>query len=194
MPSPFLVGDKVYLRAVERSDAPTLASFFARPEVRRGTRQYRPRSLHAQEEFIQRMTTSETDIMFMVALREEDRAVGVCGLHHIDLRNHHAEMGIAIGDPADWGRGLGADACRVLTTYGFDTVNLHRIWLEVYEDNPAARRIYERLGFSLEGTLRHHGFREGRWWDIHMMGLIAEDWVRSRSARPPSKPSATTTI
>ena len=83
---------------------------------------------------------------------------------------------MVIGDPVDWGHGLGGDACRLLIGYGFGTLNLHRIWLTVYEDNAAGRRIYERLGFRLEGTLRHHGFREGRWWDVHVMGLLADEW------------------
>jgi RimJ/RimL family protein N-acetyltransferase len=174
--TPFLVGEKVYLRGVELADAAAVQSWFNRPEVRRGTRQYLPRNLRSHEERIERMTTDDSTILTAVVLREDDRLVGLCGLHEIDARNHHAEMGLVIGDPADWGRGLGADAARLMVGYGFDTVNLNRIWLEVYEDNPAARRIYERLGFKLEGTLRQHGFRDGRWWDIHYMGLLAHEW------------------
>jgi RimJ/RimL family protein N-acetyltransferase len=174
--TPFLVGDKVYLRAVEVSDAAAVQSWFNRPEVRRGTRQYLPRSLRAHEERLDQMTSDLTTILTAVVLREDDRLIGLCGLHEIDPRNHHAELGLVIGDPADWGRGLGADAARLMVSYAFDTVNLSRVWLEVYEDNPAARRIYERLGFQVEGTLRRHGFREGRWWDIQVMGMLAEEW------------------
>ena len=174
--SAFLVGEKLYLRAMERSDAPQVAAWFARAEVRRGTRQYLPRSLSAHEQRIADGAASAENIMFGVALREDDRLVGACGLHHIDPRNHSAELGMVIGDPADWGRGLGSEAARLLIAYGFDTVNLHRLWLEVYEDNPWARKIYETLGFRLEGTLREHGFREGRWWNLHYMGLLAHEY------------------
>jgi diamine N-acetyltransferase len=178
--APFLVGDKVYLRAAERGDAAQIAAWFGRAEVRRGTRQYRPRTVPAQEQFLEQGTSSPEHIIFAVALREDDRLVGLCGLHKIDPRSHNAELGMMIGDPADWGRGLGREAARLIVAYGFDTANLHRIWLEVYEDNDAARKIYERLGFLLEGTLREHGFREGRYWSLHYMGLLAHEYRASR--------------
>jgi RimJ/RimL family protein N-acetyltransferase len=174
--TPFLIGEKVYLRAMERGDAQLIADWFNREPVRRGTRQYRPQSPEQRLEKLERISASEQDVQFGVALREGDRLIGACGLHSLDECHHHAELGMVIGDPVDWGHGYGADAARLLIGYGFDTLNLHRIWLTVYEDNPAARRIYERLGFRLEGTLRHHGFREGRWWDIHSMGLLADEW------------------
>jgi RimJ/RimL family protein N-acetyltransferase len=174
--TPFLSGEKIYLRGIDKEDAPATVTWFSRPEVRRGTRQYRPKNLHGQIEFLTQMTASPTDILFGIVLKEDDRLIGICGLHHIDPVHHHAELGLLIGDPADWGRGLGGEATRLLVGYGFDSCNLHRIHLTVYEDNPAARRIYERVGFKLEGTLRQHGFREGRWWDIHMMSMLAEEW------------------
>src|SRR5207245_877388 len=144
-------------------------------------RQYRPRSVQAQEEFLQQGSGSPEHIIFSAALREDDRLVGLCGLHKLDPRSHNAELGMVIGDPADWGRGLGGEAARLLIAYGFDIVNLHRIWLEVYEDNPAARKIYEKLGFKLEGTLREHGFREGRWWNLHYLGLLAHEYRMARN-------------
>jgi diamine N-acetyltransferase len=177
---PFLVGDKVYLRVPERADAAQIAGWFGRAEVRRGTRQYRPRTPEMQEKLLQDGTNSPEHIIFSIALQEDDRLVGSCGLHKIDPRNHGAELGMVIGDPSDWGRGLGSEAARLLIAYGFDTVNLHRIWLEVYEDNHGARKIYEKLGFRLEGTLREYGFRDGRWWDLHCMALLDHEYRAAR--------------
>jgi RimJ/RimL family protein N-acetyltransferase len=46
----------------------------------------------------------------------------------------------------------------------------------VYDFNPRARRLYERVGFVLEGTLRHAVFREGRFADVHRMAILAGEW------------------
>ena len=172
----FLNGEKIYLRGASRDDAAISAAWFNRYEVRRGTRQYRPKTIHGQTDFLGQMTESPGDILFVIVNKDDDRPVGLVGLHHLDPRDHHAELGLLIGDPADWGRGLGSEATRLVVAYGFDTCNLHRIYLTVYEDNSGARRIYERMGFKLEGTLREHGFREGRWWDVHMMSMLAHEW------------------
>jgi putative acetyltransferase len=51
-------------------------------------------------------------------------------------------------------------------------LNLTRLELEVYADNEAAIHLYERFGFEIEGTLRQHAFREGRYVDSKMMGRL----------------------
>jgi putative acetyltransferase len=51
-------------------------------------------------------------------------------------------------------------------------LNLTRLELEVYTDNEAAIRLYERFGFEVEGTLRQHAFRDGQYVDSHMMGRL----------------------
>jgi RimJ/RimL family protein N-acetyltransferase len=52
---------------------------------------------------------------------------------------------------------------------------LQRVWLHVYADNPAAR-LYARLGFRPEGTLRRHAWKRGAYRDQLVMGLLAEEW------------------
>ncbi|HEY5436625.1 MAG TPA: GNAT family protein [Candidatus Limnocylindrales bacterium] len=46
--------------------------------------------------------------------------------------------------------------------------------------NPGARRVYERVGFVLEGTLRRAVFREGRYLDVHRMAILADEWQATR--------------
>ena len=65
---------------------------------------------------------------------------------------------------------------RALVAFGFGMLRLERIWLDVYDINPAARRVYERVGFVHEGTLRRAVFREGRFLDVHRMAILADEW------------------
>jgi len=46
----------------------------------------------------------------------------------------------------------------------------------VYDFNPGARRVYEHVGFVLEGVLRRAMFREGRYIDVHRMSILEEEW------------------
>jgi RimJ/RimL family protein N-acetyltransferase len=172
----FLVGERIHLRPLEPSDAAVAAPWFNRHDVRRTTRRYLPLSLRDEQQFIEQHGVSEHNVPLGICWSEDDRLVGACGLHAIDVRARHAEIGIVIGDPADWGRGIATEAMRLVVDYGFSELNLNRIYLTVFEDNPSARHIYEKLGFRLEGTHRSHAFREGRYWDIHYMGLLADEW------------------
>jgi putative acetyltransferase len=51
-------------------------------------------------------------------------------------------------------------------------LNLHRVWLEVYTDNPTAIRLYEKYGFELEGTRRMYSYGDGRWADAYFMARL----------------------
>jgi RimJ/RimL family protein N-acetyltransferase len=173
----FLVGERIHLRPIERSDAPLIASWFNRAEVRRTTRRYLPLSVGDEEKFIEQHPVTERDVVFAIVWSEDDRLVGVCGLHALDVRARFMELGLAVGDPADWNRGIGGEAMALLVDYGFGELNLNRIHLTVHADNPPAVHLYERLGFRVEGTLRQHAFREGKYIDVITMGLLASEWL-----------------
>ena len=175
MRNPFLVGAKVYLRAVEPEDAPRIVPWFNDAEVARFLLRYRPLSVIEEIEFLQKLRHSDTDLALGIALRETDELIGMSGMHHIDARNRHASFGITIGEKQHWSKGYGTEATGLMMRHAFGTLNLNRLWLHVYEYNPRALRVYEKLGFRVEGRLRQDTFRDGRYWDTIVMGVLREE-------------------
>jgi len=104
------------------------------------------------------------------------RLIGTTGLHRIDFKNRHAGFGIAIGDKQAWGKGYGTEATFLVARYGFETLNLNRIWLHVYDFNPAGMRCYEKVGYAREGVLRQDHFSEGRYADTIVMAILRQEW------------------
>jgi RimJ/RimL family protein N-acetyltransferase len=176
MQNPFLVGTSVYLRPLELADAPTMVPWLNDSEVTRHLRGYQPMTLAAEEAFLRRMSESPTDLALGIALRANDRLVGATGLHKMDTRNRHAEFGICIGDKSAWGKGHGTEATRLVVRHAFDTLNLNRVWLQVYEYNERGLRVYQKVGFRTEGRLRQDTFRDGRYWDTVVMAVLREEW------------------
>jgi RimJ/RimL family protein N-acetyltransferase len=174
--NPFLIGTKIYLRPLERTDAPVIAPWFNDPDVRRTVLAYRPLNLRAEEELIDKLTQDEQVIVLGIVVPPADLLIGVTGLHHIDFKNRHAAFGIVIGDKAAWGKGYGTEATRLIVQHAFETVNLNRVWLHVYEFNERGIRTYERVGFQKEGVLRQETFREGRYWNTLLMAILREEW------------------
>jgi RimJ/RimL family protein N-acetyltransferase len=64
------------------------------------------------------------------------------------------EFGIALFDEADRGRGVGSRAVRLLTDYLFSDPETHRVQASTWVENAAMRRVLEKLGYRLEGTMR----------------------------------------
>jgi UDP-4-amino-4,6-dideoxy-N-acetyl-beta-L-altrosamine N-acetyltransferase len=181
--NPFLIGDKVYLRAIEMDDRANIIRWLNHPDVQRTTLRARPLNLDDETDFIQRMRQSPNDIVFLIVARDDDRAVGGTAFHQIDWRSRHTCFGITIGESADWGKGYGTEATRLMVDYAFATLNLNRVWLHVLEYNERGVRCYERVGFKKEGLLRQEHFRDGRYWDTHLMAILRDDWLARRGVQ-----------
>jgi [ribosomal protein S5]-alanine N-acetyltransferase len=178
MNNPYLIGESLYLRPVEREDAPRIAGWLNDPEVNRTLLRYRPIAVHQEVAWIeQNLGTAEMDTLGLgIVLKAEDRFIGVCGLHQIELRNRQAAFGLTIGEKDAWGKGYGTEVTRLLVRHGFETLNLNRIWLHVYTNNPAGVRAYEKAGFQREGVLRQSCYQGGRYWDTIVMAVLREEW------------------
>jgi RimJ/RimL family protein N-acetyltransferase len=177
MKNAFLIGQQIYLRPYEKSDAAVLAEYFNDWDVCRTLRPGRPLSIDAEQAFLEGHHKNESSIMMGIALKSDDRLIGGLGIHNLSLSCRSASVGLFIGDKKEWGKGYGSAALKLLIEYGFDNLNLNRIWLRVHADNPRAKGIYERLGFKLEGCLRQDMFREGKYIDTLMMGILRDEWL-----------------
>lgn len=176
MHNPFLIGDKIYLRPLEKADAPKLVPWVNDPDVTRNLTFYRPMNGAVEEQFIEKSAQDDAAVVVGIAEKTEDQLIGVCGLQQIDWRCRRGLLGVMVGEKAEWGKGYGSEATRLLIGHGFHTLNLNRIWLHVYEYNAAALHIYQKLGFQREGALRQDTYRDGRYWDTIVMGLLRPEW------------------
>jgi RimJ/RimL family protein N-acetyltransferase len=175
---PIVHGRTTYLRPAERDDVPTFLRWINDLRTSRFLAFRSPLSTPLEERFFDQMleTQGKTAWFFVIGRLEDDRPVGAIDLHAVDLTAGGAGLGVMIGDPDDTGRGYGADAIASLVDFGFGQLRLERIWLDVYDFNERARRVYERLGFVHEGTLRHAFFRDGRYADVHRMAVLRDEW------------------
>jgi len=179
MNNPFLIGSHIYLRPLEREDAPVIAPWINDPELRRMFRINRPMNVQAEIEFIERTSTSEHNLMLGIVLKDQDRLIGLTGFHEIDFRNRHCMFGIFIGEKEFQGQGHGTAATRLIVGHAFGTMNLNRVQLMVYEYNERAIGVYTRVGFKKEGVLRQENYRQGRYWDTLVMSILREEWEDS---------------
>ena len=181
MKNPFLIGKKVYLRSLERADAPIFVQWMNDPEIQRFTLRARPINLQDEEEYIERVRTSPNDVVLLILARESDSPVGVVALHDIDWRSRHASFGLTIGEPSQWGKGYGSEATQLMVQHAFATLNLNRVWLIVLDYNQRGLRCYEKAGFKKEGLLKQEYYRDGKYWDSWLMAVLREEWAASKN-------------
>lgn len=180
-----IYGERIRLRPIERDDLPNFVRWFQDPEVREGLFMVVPFSMAQEERWFERMLEASAknpgSQPFAVETRVDDdtwQHIGSCGLDAIDNRSRSAELGIAIGDKTFWNQGLGTDAVRTITRFGFDTLNLHRVFLRVYSYNKRAIRAYEKAGFHHEGRWRESHFFNGQYHDTLFMAVLNHEFER----------------
>jgi len=113
---------------------------------------------------------------FAIRTMSDDRLVGGVGLLNVSPADETAELGIAIFEPEDWGKGFGKEASVLALRYAFNELGLHRVWLTTVSYNERALKLYEKLGFRLEGRARDHIRRDGLRWDLLYMGLLRDEF------------------
>jgi len=183
MRNPFLIGERLYLRPLELGDLEACLRWINDPEVTRTLALYRPLNSLREREWLERLYKDDRDIVLAIILKESDKHIGNVGLHRIDWKDRRAELGILIGEREEWGKGYGAEAIELMLDYAFTKLNLHRVFLRVYANNPRAIRCYEKIGFRREGVLRESHFAEGRYWDTLVMGILQREWREQSQAR-----------
>jgi RimJ/RimL family protein N-acetyltransferase len=172
---PPLEGRLVRLRPVEPEDASRLNPMFNDPDVLAGLTVPMPQPEAGFHEWSETARGNRNELDLVIETLERE-AIGGCALRGLNDRNRTADLGIWIGR-AFWDRGYGTDAVRTLCRFGFRHMNLQRVDLHVFANNPGARRSYEKVGFHLEGTLRRAQFVGGQYVDELVMGLLAEELV-----------------
>ena len=182
---PILRGEHVFLRPAEREDIPRFIEWLSDAVVGEGLANRAPWSHVAEEAWFDELqkTQGKTTWHFVICRREGERPIGFCSIHSIDHVNGSTELGIGIGEPAEWDKGYGAQAVRILLDFAFAELRLHRVFLHVLGHNERAIHVYERVGFRHEGTKREAFFHHGRYVDMHVMGILADEWAAQDRAR-----------
>lgn len=134
-------------------------------------------SLSGAKKFIQELTGHR----FFIVLLDGDALIGQISLHNIDHLNRNAFLGVLIGETERHGKGYGAEAVRLLLDYGFNTLNLHNIMLSVHEDNHAGIACYKKVGFKESGRRREWVFKNGRYYDVIYMDMLAREYKRDHA-------------
>lgn len=115
-------------------------------------------------------------IQFTIFTKAENVPVGFISLNDVNHVSGDCWVGVGIGDRDNWDKGYGTDAMRVILRYAFCMLNLHHVSLSVFDYNPRAIRSYEKAGFVREGVEPQYLERDGKRYDVILMGILRGEW------------------
>ncbi len=170
----FLEGERINLRTIEESDLEFLRDGVNHPQVRTYLNIREPQNLENQKDFFENIICNSEGVHLLIC-KEKER-LGIISLRpDEDKADKLGNIGIWV-HPEHHGNGYGTEASKIITEYGFNQLNYHKIYARAYEDNKASKSIWKKLGFKEEGVLRDHAYKQGEYKDIVHYGVLRSEW------------------
>ena len=115
-----------------------------------------------------------------VTLKETGNLIGSCGVRVNDPVLREANIGYELA-PDQWGKGYATEAACAILRFGFESLQMHRIWAETLAENRASAHVLEKLGMRQEAHEREEEWIKGRWHDRLLYAILDHEW-RGRAA------------
>lgn len=130
-------------------------------------------------QFIESILIAEKNnkiVMFAITEKESKLLIGLININ-LSAPYKRGELAYWVGKQY-WGKGYGTEATKALLEYGFNQLNLNKIFAASFTSNPGSWRIMEKVGLKYEGTLKQHVARFGQFYDLAYYGLLKEEFEK----------------
>lgn len=135
-----------------------------------------PYALDDAREYVDSCIQNTEERQICRAIVVDGHAVGSIGIFLCnDVYQKSGELGYWLAEEY-WGQGIMSAAVRAICKKAFNRFDIVRIFAEPYAHNAGSRRVLEKAGFTLEGTMRQGVFKDGKLCDYCIYALLKEDF------------------
>jgi len=172
----FIKGERVDLRTVEKDDIQFLKRNINDPKIRKHLGQCKPYNRKKEEEFVENIANGkEKQVHLLITDSKDEEKIGMISLFKINKNSGNAEIGLWI-TPEHQEEGFGTEATRLILEYGFNELRMHRLFARVFENNPESIRVWEKLNFKKEGVMREASYKDGKYVNVLIYGILKKEW------------------
>ena len=167
-------GNKILLRSLEMDDLGSLIKIHNNQEIKKSAMYHPfPVSSFLDQKWLEKRLCdmSNKSVYFAIEEKKTSNFIGFVSLTNINWINRNCDFGIIINTESQ-GKGFGKEVTGMILNYAFETLNLHKVCLQVIETNDRAIKLYENLGFVKEGELVEQYFTDNRYYNAILMGII----------------------
>lgn len=172
-------GKLVGLRAIEKTDLTQLKDWRNIEAFRKNFREHKELSLANQELWFENhIVSNPNNFMFVIERLQDKKAIGTCGLLYTNWIARFADFSFYIGENEAYidKNGWAKEATQLLLKYGFNALNLNKIWMELYEfDQKKLDFFLNEFNFQKDGRLRQNCFADGKYWDSFILSLLKSE-------------------
>ncbi len=171
---------KTKIRPLSMDDLDNIMQWINDPEVV-GRYAYFTKPFTREKEalWLEQKINSKTDF-FYVLENAEGAYLGNIAIEKIHWPAKHGRLSITIGNKKERGKGHGYRGINLILDQAFNEHRIHRIYLIVVKDNVRGKNLFKKCGFINEGLLREHYIINGRFIDMNIMGILADEFIKNQ--------------
>lgn len=173
---PTLQTDRLKLRRITREDYYDVFAYTSDPKVPRYLLWDPHKSVSDTKRYLSVINRKYNKGEFYDwGIEYEGRIIGTVGFPRFFLQDNRGEIGYVLSSKF-WGMGIATEAVKRVIKYGFETLSLNRIEIRYLTDNKASLRVAEKCGMTYEGTMREAIYVKGRYRDLGVAAITAEEY------------------
>lgn len=173
-----IIGKNIYLRKIAETDVnEKYVGWLNDPQINQYLEtRFSAQSAQSLLDFVKSKLNNNIEPLFAICSIENDEHIGNIKLGPINPHHKYADISLFIGEKAYWGKGLATEAIKLLTNYGFKTLNLNKLCASAYVENIGSINAFKKCGYLEEGLLRKKYVSGDKLTDIVVLGLTEEDY------------------
>lgn len=175
---------RLELRPSTEEDCKIFAKWEVTPRVREFFSMDSDRGYDRILKEFRRDSNDPTKRQFTIYNVIEDRLVGRIYITRIDDEDMFMDLTrIYIGEDDDIGKGYGKEAMWLAMEFCFEEMGFHRLMLDHYDGNEIGAQMYKELGFKYEGVARDAVQKDGVFYDLNLMSMLADEYFEAKKKR-----------
>jgi tRNA (guanine37-N1)-methyltransferase len=178
------------LRNHEETDIDRWVQWVNDPEVTRFLSISPPLTREDEEDFYESCQENLRMLPISICEKKTKKPIGTAALE-ISMQNEkRARFGILIGEKKSWNKGYGQEILREMMKIGFEEMDLECIVLDVFVENIAAQKCYEKCGMKQVGKFQKYYQKPDAFHDVYLYEMTKEDFVKNQQNKKNSAESA----
>ena len=169
---------RVYLRALEIDDYIYFNKWRNDPDIINGLSGnfYFVSSEREKKSVESKILDDSKNLYLSICEKETNNLIGYVSINNIDLRNMKTEWGgTLIGDKNYLGKGYGKEASAIMLRFLFNEYPINRCYAYCLEEHPRTKKLFEELGFKLEGVLRENLYKSGMFKNVMLYSILRKE-------------------
>ena len=176
----FIEGENIALQPINLDHSSTYCKWQNDAIVRKYLRIEFPLTIEEIKKYLEPVTGVKKEVLFEIYHKTNEQEIGFIGLANINWLNRNAKLFYSIGEKEYWGQNFATEATKLIVEYGFNELNLHKIYARVFLPNKASHRVLEKAGFNLEATIKEEAYVDGVYLDVKRYCIFKNEWINVR--------------